>query len=226
MLSAVHFFDLSRSKYKDLFDDTEYTWDALKKLPQYVISNLKPGIFGKVSPLAFVEGDVYIGFGTIVEPYSVIKGPVIIGDNCQIRAGAYIRDYVIVGDNSVVGHTTELKCCLLFNEVSVPHFCYVGDSILGWKSHLGAGVKISNVKINNEHVIVNVHGTRYETDLHKFGAILGDEVEIGCNSVLNPGTLIGKRTLVYANASLRGFYPSDSIIKIRQQYEIVERKKL
>jgi len=224
MLAPVDFFDLSHSPYRDLFDNAEYVWDALKRLPEYISAKLQPKMEGEISPLAHIEGNVAIGRGTIVEAGVVIKGPVIIGEYCQIRAGAYIRHQVIVGDHSIVGHATELKACVLLHEVQVPHLAYVGDSILGTKAHLGAGVKISNVKINNENVEVMIKGNHYQTGLHKFGAIIGDAAEIGCNSVLNPGTLIGKRTLVYANASLRGYYPPESIVKIRQQQEIIKRE--
>ena len=224
MLRPEDFFDLSKCKYSDIFDGIEFVWDALKRIPEYVEANLKPGIHGIVSPLAYVDENVYIGPGTVVEPGAMIKGPTIIGANCEVRAGAYVRGNVLVGDRVVVGHTTELKTCLLFDEANVPHFSYVGDSIFGWRAHLGAGVKISNLKITRTPVVVTINGRRYETGLLKFGAILGDEVEIGCNSVLNPGTLVGKRTLVYTNLSMFGYYPPDSIVKLRQTHEIVERR--
>jgi len=224
MLRPEDFFDLSKCKYSDIFSGIDLVWDALKRIPEYVRANLKPGIHGIVSPLAFVDENVYIGPGTIVEPGAMIKGPSIIGANCEVRAGAYIRGDVLVGDRVVVGHTTELKVCLLFDQANVPHFSYVGDSIFGWKAHLGAGVKISNLKVTRTPVVVTINGQRYETGLLKFGAILGDEVEIGCNSVLNPGTLVGKRTLAYANLSMFGYYPPDSIVKLRQAYEVVERR--
>lgn len=153
----------------------------------------------------------------------MIKGPTIIGANCEIRCGAYIRGGVVVGDKAVVGNSCELKVCLLFDEANVPHFSYVGDSILGWKSHLGAGVKISNLKVTRRPVVVTINGTRYDTGLRKFGAIIGDEAEVGCNSVLNPGTLLGKRTLTYTNVSLRGYYPPDSFVKLRQKQVVVSR---
>jgi len=224
MLQPQDFFDLSGYKYRDIFDGIEFVWDALKQIPEYTKAKLKPGIFGEVSPLAHVnEEAVYIGAGTVVEAGAVITGPVIIGANCEVRTGAYIRGNVIVGDRVIVGHTTELKTCVLFDEVAVPHFSYVGDSIFGWKAHLGAGVKISNFKINSTQVVVTVNDKRYDTGLLKFGAILGDKAEVGCNSVLNPGTLVGKRTLVYPNASIRGYYAPDCIVKLRQSYEVVER---
>jgi len=224
MLRPEDFFDLSKSKYSDIFEGIELVWDTLKRIENYVKANLRPGIEGQVSKLAEVDENVYIGKGTVVEAGVVIKGPTIIGENCEIRAGAYIRGNVLVGDGVVVGHTTELKKCLLFDQAVVPHFSYVGDSILGWKAHLGAGVKISNLKITRTPVVVRVEGKRYETGLIKFGAIIGDEVEIGCNSVLNPGTLISKRTLAYANLSLAGYYPPNSIIKLRQTHEVVARR--
>lgn len=224
MLRPEDFFDLSKSKHSDIFDGVEFVWDALKRIPDYVKANLEPGIHGTVSNLAYVADDVYIGPGTVVEPGVMIKGPTIIGADCEIRAGAYIRGNVIVGDRAVVGNSTELKVCLLFDEANIPHFAYVGDSIFGWKSHLGAGVKISNLKITRTPVVVTIEGVRYETGLKKFGAIIGDEAEVGCNSVLNPGTMIGPRTLTYTNISLFGYYPPDSLVKLRQTHEVVERR--
>lgn len=224
MLHPTNFFDLSKSKHSEIFRGVELVWDALSLIPEYIKANLKTSINGTISPLAYLDDNVYIGSGTVVEPGVVIKGPTIIGANCEVRAGAYIRGNVLVGDRVVVGHTTELKTCILFDQAEVPHFSYVGDSILGWKAHLGAGVKISNLKVTRTPVAVKVNNQRYETGLLKFGAILGDEVEVGCNSVLNPGTLVGKQTLVYANLSLLGYYPPNSIIKLHQSYEILERR--
>lgn len=225
LLHPINFFNFSESKYSDLFEDIDYVWDVIKRLPNYIDAKLKPERHknSEISPLSYVDENVYIGSGTIIEPGAVIKGPTIIGDNCKVRSRAYIRENVIVGNNVTIGHAIELKNCFTFDEVELPHFSYVGDSILGFKSHLGAGAKISNFKINRQPITVKIGKQRYETGLIKFGAVLGDEVEIGCNSVLNPGTLIGKRTLAYANLSLYGYYSADLIIKLRQSYEIVER---
>jgi NDP-sugar pyrophosphorylase family protein len=223
-LSVTDFFNLEHCPHRDLFDGVTYPWEALKKIAAYVEAHLIREIHGDVSPLAFVGPEVYIGRGTVVEAGVMIKGPAIIGADCQIRAGAYIRENVLVGNGVVVGHTTEVKNSLLCDHAEVPHFAYVGDSLLGWKAHLGAGVKISNVKVNRTPVVVVIDGTRYETGLRKFGAIMGDEAEVGCNSVLNPGTIIGPRTLAYANLSMHGYYPPDSIVKLRQEQEIVERR--
>ena len=224
MLRAEDFFDLSKFAHAAIFDGLEYVWEVIPRIGDYIKAHLRPGIEGKVSPLAVVEGDVYIGPGTVVEPGTMIKGPTIIGANCQVRQGAYVRGNVLVGDGVVIGHVIELKNCILMDEANIPHFSYVGDSVLGWRAHLGAGVKISNLKVTREPVTVTIEGQRYETGLRKFGDIIGDEVEIGCNSVLNPGTLIGQRTLAYANSSLFGYYPPDSIIKMRQVLEVVARR--
>lgn len=225
MLQAQDFFDLSKFAHANIFDDVEFVWEVIPLIGDYVRAHLEPGVEGEVSHLAEVAADVYIGPGTIVEPGAMIKGPTVIGANCQVRQGAYIRGNVLVGDGAVIGHVNELKNCILMDEANIPHFSYVGDSILGWRAHLGAGVKISNLKVTHELVTVTIERRLYETGLLKFGAIVGDEVEIGCNSVLNPGTLIGKRTLAYANSSLFGYYPHDSIIKMRQAHHVVNREE-
>lgn len=224
MLSPEDFFDLSKCPYRDIFDGCEYVWEALKHIKDYCKSNLRPGIYGTVSLLAQVDAEVSIGRGTMVEAGVLIKGPAIIGENCEIRQGAYLRGNVLVGNGVVIGHDTEVKNSLLSDEAQAPHFNYVGDSILGWRAHIGAGVKLSNFKVNRTNVSVTIDGKRYDTGLRKFGAILGDEVEIGCNAVLNPGTLVGKGTLGYANLSMFGYYPPHVIVKLRQEVEITERK--
>ena len=224
MLKPADFFDLSSTYYSDLFEAVGYVWDVIKRIPHYIELRLLPKIDGEVSPQAIIGKEVAIGPGTVVEPGAIIKGPAIIGARCRIGSGAYIRENVIVGDNSVVGHTTELKNCVLLEGAAAPHFSYVGDSVLGQRAHLGAGAKISNFKINKSFIAVKVNDRKYDTGLLKFGAILGDDADVGCNAVLNPGTLIGKRTLVYANASVLGYVPPDSIVKVRQTIEIVERK--
>ncbi len=225
MLQPQDFFDLSKFAHADIFDDVEFVWDVIPRIGDYIRDHLEPGVEGEVSRLAEVAADVYIGPGAIVEPGAMIKGPTIIGANCQVRQGAYIRGNVLVGDGAVIGHVNELKNCILMDEANTPHFSYIGDSVLGWRAHLGAGVKISNLKVTRELVTVTIRRRVYETGLRKFGAIIGDEAEIGCNSVLNPGALIGKRTLAYANCSLFGYYPPDSIIKMRHGRHVVDREQ-
>lgn len=224
MLKPEDYFDLTKTKFPDIFDGVEYVWDALKRLPEYVQSHLKPGAHGEVKPGAYVEDNVFIGKGTVVEPGAVIKGPAIIGEDCEIRKGAYVRGNVIVGDGAVVGNSCELKVAFLFDGANVPHFAYVGDSILGWKTHLGAGVKISNVKLIREPIVVTVGGVKYNTGLIKFGAIIGDRCDIGCNSVLNPGSMIGPNTVMYTNVMWRGVCPPSSVVKLRQTVEVVPRR--
>lgn len=224
-VTLEEFFDLSPEKapFPEIFAEVEHIWDVLKRIREFA-TRARPVIEAEEVTGAFIFGRVQIGPGTVVEPGAVIRGPAVIGRECRIRSGAYIRGNALIGDRVVIGHASEVKNALIHNEAEVPHFAYVGDSILGWRSHLGAGVKISNLKVNRESVKVRVNTRIYETGLRKFGAIIGDEVEIGCNSVLNPGTLLGKRCLSYALASLAGYYPPNSLIKLRQSFEIVERR--
>ncbi len=224
MLKPEDFFDLSKTKHADIFAGVEYVWEALKRISDYVEKNLKPGIEGEVLPGACVGENVFIGKGTVVEPGAYVKGPAIIGENCELRNGCYIRENVIVGDGVVVGNSSELKGSLMFDNSQIPHFAYVGDSIMGWRAHLGAGVKLSNVKLIREPIVVMVEGKSYNTGLIKFGAIIGDEVDIGCNSVLNPGTIIGKRTVMYTNVCWRGYCPPNSVVKLRQTIEVAPRR--
>lgn len=167
--------------------------------------------------------DVWVGKGTFIEKSALIKGPAIIGYNCEIRHCAYIRGNVIIGNNVIVGNSTEVKNAILFNKVQVPHFNYVSDSVLGYKAHLGAGVITSNLKSDGTFVKVKYESNIIETGLRKFGAILGDFAEVGCNTVLNPGTILGKNSIVYPLCSVRGVIPENSILK--NSGEIVERIK-
>ena len=270
MLKSEDFFDLSQTRFKDLFEGTEYVWDALKKLKKYIGDNIKPNVSDlrkkgeifisrtlvlyedKVIESGFdiriskkklvvekdgeildgasviyagailMDNEIYIGKGTIVEPGVLIKGPAIIGDNTELRQGAYLRGDILVGDGCVVGHTTELKSCVMLGESKAGHFAYIGDSILG-KVNLGAGTKLANLKIVESNVVISIERKRYETDLRKFGAILADGVETGCNSVTTPGTLLGKDVLLYPNTTARGYYPPRTIIKLRQTQILKKR---
>jgi len=216
MFHPEDFFDLSRFNYADIFNGIEYVWDALKKRATYIQKVPKPGLLGKISEKAITEGEVSIGKGSIVEPGAMIIGPAIIGENTLIRQGAYIRANVIVGDNCIIGHASEVKGTIILNNTELSHFNYVGDSIIGSNVLLGAGVKTANVKITGGTIRVTIGGKEYNTELIKFGAIVGDEVQVGCNSVFNPGTLVGKKTRVYSNVSLRGYYPGNHIVKLKQ----------
>lgn len=227
MTSTVDFFSLKAFPAPELFDGAEQAWDALKRLSDWCRSRVKrSSIQGKVSKRAVIEGPVIIEKGTVVEAGAHVKGPAWIGRDCEIRHGAYLRGDVIVGDGAVIGNSCEVKHSVIGREGQVPHLAYVGDSVLGCKTHLGAGVIASNVKLNRETVKVVMAGHTYDTGLVKFGAIVGDETEIGCNCVLNPGSVIGSRCLMYPNVSWQGYLASKSIVKFRTAYQILPRRSV
>jgi UDP-N-acetylglucosamine diphosphorylase / glucose-1-phosphate thymidylyltransferase / UDP-N-acetylgalactosamine diphosphorylase / glucosamine-1-phosphate N-acetyltransferase / galactosamine-1-phosphate N-acetyltransferase len=223
MFKPADLFDLSQTEHAAVFEGCEFAWAALARIKQYLAQNLKPGLKNSCEGEAFIGEQVFIGEGTVVEDGAMIKGPAIIGKNCQIRHNAYIREAVIIGNDCVVGNSSELKNCLLFNHANVPHFNYVGDSILGYRAHLGAGVKISNVKLVQGNVLVEVEGKPIDTGLRKFGALVGDNAEVGCNAVLNPGSIIGRGSVIYPNTNLRGVLPPNHIAKNRAAQQIISR---
>ncbi|HZR17282.1 MAG TPA: UDP-N-acetylglucosamine diphosphorylase [Verrucomicrobiae bacterium] len=223
MFRPSDLFDLSQTEHAALFEKCEYAWQALGKLKSYIATHLRPGLMNRCEGIAFIGPQVFIGEGTVVEDGVMIKGPAIIGRNCEIRHNAYIRENVILGDDCVLGNSCELKNSLLFNHAEVPHFNYVGDSIVGYKAHLGAGVKISNLKLVKGNVHVEVNGKPVDTGLRKFGALLGDHVEIGCNAVLNPGSIIGPGSVLYPNINWRGVLPANQIVKNRAVQQVVSR---
>lgn len=211
-------FNLEQTIAKDIFEGVTYPWEVLPKIEEFIIS------LGKTLDKNEYEEkgeNIWIAKSAKVAPTAYIAGPAIIGKNAEIRHCAFIRGKAIVGEGAVVGNSTELKNVILFNKVQVPHYNYVGDSILGYKSHMGAGSITSNVKSDKKLVIVKNDKEQIETGLKKFGAMLGDEVEVGCSSVLNPGTVIGKHTNIYPLSSVRGVVPEHSIYK--NQNEIVEK---
>jgi NDP-sugar pyrophosphorylase family protein len=226
-LKPAAFFDLATTAYGEFLGRFEWPWDPLRELAALARETLRGVREGEIMPGAHVLGDdVDVGPGTIVEPGAVVKGPTVIGANCEIRAGAYIRGNVVVADGCVVGNSTEVKNALLLEGAHAPHFNYVGDSVLGQRANLGAGVKLSNWKVAaDKNVKLVVGGEVVDTGLDKFGAILGDDVEIGCNTVTNPGTVVGPRTIIYANCNARGLIPADSIVKLRQPQHIVPRRR-
>jgi NDP-sugar pyrophosphorylase family protein len=202
--------DLDQTMASPLFTGLDYPWQALSGIHDFILAagqDLSPDLYR-------LAGDgIWIAHSASVAPTAVIQGPAIICPEAEIRHGAYIRGNVIVGSKAVVGNSTELKNSILFNCVQVPHFNYVGDSILGYGSHLGAGAITSNVKSDRTLVKLRIGGFVIETGLRKFGAIVGDGVEVGCNSVLNPGSVIGRRSSVYPLSLIRGYVPPDSIVK-------------
>jgi NDP-sugar pyrophosphorylase family protein len=224
MFKPADLFDLTQTEHAAIFDGCKFAWEALKKIEPYIAANLKPELRNKCEGRAFIGEKVFIGEGTMLEDGVMIKGPAIIGKNCQIRHNAYLRENVIIGDGCVVGNSSELKNSLLFNSAQVPHFNYIGDSILGHQAHLGAGVKISNVKLLPGNIFVEIDGEPFDTGLRKFGALLGDGAEAGCNAVLNPGSILGRGAVVYPNVFWRGILPANMIAKNKSQIEVVVKR--
>ena len=217
-LTCKELFDISNTIAAGIFEGACYPWEVLKKIGSFIEE------LGKELPLSeydCVNGNVWIAKTATVAPTASITGPAIIGKGAEIRHCAFIRGNAIVGENAVVGNSTELKNVILFNNVQVPHYNYVGDSILGYKSHMGAGSITSNVKSDKSLVTVNYKNMKIETGLKKMGAILGDNVEIGCGSVLNPGTVIGAGSNVYPLSMVRGYVKAGSIYK--KAGEIIEK---
>lgn len=224
MFKPSDLFDLTQTEHASLFEGCEYAWDALKRIKDYVAKHARSELHNKCVGRAWIADGVFIGEGTTVEDGVMIKGPAIIGRNCQIRHNAYLREDVIIGDGCVIGNSCEFKNALLFNNAQVPHFSYVGDSILGHKAHLGAGVKISNLKLTPGNISLEWEKKSIDTGLRKFGAMIGDRAEVGCNAVLNPGSVIGRDSLIYPNTNWRGVLPSKHIAKNRAEVEIAARK--
>ena len=210
MLKTKDLFDLSHTKAAPILEGTEFPWEALDRIRDFIIE------LGKTLPedeYDEVSENVWIAKDAVIYPNNYIGSPAIIGHGTEVRPGAFIRGSALVGDHCVVGNSTELKNVILFDNVQVPHYNYVGDSILGYKSHMGAGSITSNVKSDKLPVIVKCGGQTKETGRKKIGAMLGDRAEIGCNSVLNPGTVIGRDSNVYPTSCVRGTVPEKSIWK-------------
>ena len=211
-------YNLEETIAKDIFKGVEYPWEVLPKIGAFILelgSQLSEEEYDKV------EDNVWIAKTAKVAPTAYINGPAIIGKNAEVRHCAFVRGNAIVGEGAVVGNSTELKNVILFNKVQVPHYNYVGDSILGYKAHMGAGSITSNVKSDKTLTTVKTPEGVIETGLKKFGAMLGDEVEVGCGSVLNPGTVVGKYSNIYPLSMVREFIPANSIYKKRG--EVVEK---
>ena len=210
MLKTIDLYDLSHTLAAELLERTTYPWEALKGIHQLILDlgeQLPPEEYDRV------KEDVWIAKDAIIFPNNYISGPCIIGHETEVRPGAFIRGNALVGNHCVVGNSTELKNVILFDNVQVPHYNYVGDSILGYRAHMGAGSITSNVKSDKQLVVVRSGEERIETGLKKMGAMLGDRVEVGCNSVLNPGTIIGRDSNVYPTSCVRGTLPPKCIWK-------------
>ena len=217
-LTSSELYTLEETIAKDLFEGATYPWEVLPKISSFILE------LGKTLPedeYDKVGEDVWIAKSAKVFDSAYIHGPAIIGKEAEVRHCAFIRGNAIVGEGAVVGNSTELKNVVLFNKVQVPHYNYVGDSILGYRSHMGAGSITSNVKSDKKLVVVKTPNENIETGIKKFGAMLGDCVEVGCGTVLNPGSVVGKNTNVYPLSSVRGYVPAGSIYK--KQGEIAEK---
>lgn len=214
-LTAEYFFDLTLCPFSSLFKKETYVWEALNELQSYfqdielgkIEIEIQEGIF-LVNPEL-----ISIGRGTVVEPGVYIKGPCVIGENCQIRQGAYLRGNVLTGNQCVIGHDTEVKNSILLNRAQAAHFAYLGDSILGNQVNLGAGTKCANLRLDHGLIQVHYQGEKINTGLKKFGAIIGDKSQLGCNSVSNPGTLMGKGALCYPCTNFGGWIPDNHVVK-------------
>ncbi len=217
-------FDLSQTEHAALFEGVSYPWDVLKRLSTYISHSLRPVQLHRTVGRTYIADTVQLGEGTVVEEGAMILGPAIIGRGCQIRHNAYLRENVIIGDNCVIGNSCEVKHAVVFNGAQIPHFNYVGDSILGYRAHLGAGVILSNVKLDRQNIFLDIDGIPTDTGLRKFGALVGDETEIGCNSVINPGSILGKSCVIYPNVCWRGILPAQMVVKNQAPIEVVSRR--
>ena len=213
-LTIEALYTLEETIAKDLFQGVVYPWEVLPKIHDFI---LELGKTLSEEEYDHPSEEVWIAKSATVAPTAYIHGPAIIGKGAEVRHCAFIRGNAIVGEGAVVGNSTELKNVILFNKVQVPHYNYVGDSILGFKAHMGAGSITSNVKSDKKLVVVHTGEGNIETGLKKFGAMLGDCVEVGCNSVLNPGTVLGPNVNVYPTSSVRGYVPAAHIFKTQDQ---------
>ena len=209
-LTVKENYSLDQTIAKDIFNGVTYPWEVLPKISNFILelgATLSEDEYEKRGE------NVWVAKSAKVAPTAFINGPAIIGKDAEVRHCAFIRGNAIVGEGAVVGNSTELKNAVLFNKVQVPHYNYVGDAVLGYKSHMGAGSICSNVKSDKKLVVVKDGEEKIETGLKKFGAMLGDHVEVGCGSVLNPGTVIGRNSNIYPLSPVRGCIPADSIYK-------------
>ena len=217
-LRVEDLLDLSKTIAGGIFEGLEYPWEALPKIKGFILQlgeSLDESVYEKRGE------DIWIARSAKIAPTAYINGPVIICTNAEVRHCAFIRGSAIVGEGAVIGNSTELKNCIIFDKAQVPHYNYVGDSILGYKAHLGAGSITSNLKSDKSLVTIPEGDNRMQTGLKKFGAIVGDNVEVGCNSVLNPGTVVGRNTNIYPLSMVRGVVEENSIYK--KKGEVAEK---
>lgn len=206
-------FSLEQSITGRYFEKLNYPYEILPEIKNIILELIK-----ELDPKEYIIKDnIAITKTAVVHKSAVIIGPAIIGDNTEIRVNAYLRENVIIGNNCILGNSCEFKNTIIFNDSQIPHFNYVADSVLGYKSHLGAGVITSNLKSDKSSITIKVNNQKLDTNLRKFGALIGDYTEIGCNTVLNPGTILGKNTTIYPLSSVRGYIPSNHIFKNKDE---------
>lgn len=225
-MNASHFFTLppSLASFAAHFPADATPWDWLKAIGPALAALDEPTPLAKVPAGVQVEGRVWLHPSVKLPSHATLIGPAWIGAQTEIRPGAFVRGNVIVGERCVLGNSSEFKNCLLLDRVQAPHFNYVGDSILGNRAHLGAGVICSNLRLDQQPVVIRTESASYETGLKKFGAVLGDEAEVGCNAVLQPGTLLGKRALVMPLTAFGGYLPAATIARNRQSITTIARR--
>ncbi len=219
MYTTKNLFDLEHTIAREYLENYEYPWEALPEIKNFIRELIE-----KLDRNEYTEykKDVWVHKSATIAPTADVNGPAIIGPKSEIRHCAYIRGSAIIGEGCVIGNSCEVKNAVIFDKSQVPHFNYVGDSILGFHAHMGAGSIVSNLKSDGKNVTIKVGDVKIPTNLRKFGAIIGDNVEVGCNSVLNPGTIVGKNSNIYPLARVRGLVPERSIYK--DEDNIVEKK--
>lgn len=223
-LSTNYFFDLNGYQHRTLFEGSAYPWQALSRIKSYLASFQGHRLSKIPSGTHLIDAEtIWVGEGTVIEPGAYIKGPCILGRNCTVRHGAYIRGDFIAGDGCVIGHDTEVKNSIFLNGTHAAHFAYVGDSILGNDVNLGAGTICANLKLDHGEVSVKLNGKLIRTGLKKFGAIIGDRSQTGCNTVCNPGTLLGKEVFCYPCMNIGGFVASNNLIKSSHKMIVVPK---
>ena len=222
------YLSLEHTRHAAVFEGCETVWEAVGRIANHLKSVLEPGNHGTVVGTAHIGDNVYIGEGAIIQPGAVVLGPAWIGPGAVVASGCYIRENVIIGDHAIAGNSSEFKNCVLFDRSEVPHFNYVGDSILGYRAHLAAGVILSNYRLDHAPIAIpdaGAPGGKIDTGLDKFGAVVGDRVDIGCNAVLSPGSLIGRGCTLYPGAHWRGYLAPNRLVKVRQTQEVVAIEK-
>ncbi|MBI5230382.1 MAG: hypothetical protein HY981_03740 [Candidatus Magasanikbacteria bacterium] len=215
IIALEQLFDVSLSAHKELVENVQEPWEIVPRLKEYIARMIQACNHGRCVGNTYIEEQVQIGEGTVVEHGACVLGPTIIGKNCIIRAGAYIRAFSLIEDRCVIGHASEIKNSWLMQSAHAAHFNYVGDSVIGRKVNLAAGALCANVRLDPHTVSIKYNGERIDTGLKKFGALVGDYSKIGCNVILNPGTIIGKNSKIYPALSISGMHQSGSKISVK-----------